>query len=813
MSANTNEQPKSLDATPVRVSSPVVVRLCDLKPGEHGYVAAIAPGSARTRLMELGLTPGTRVEVVRYGQKGCPVDVKVRGYRLSVRRAEARQIRVSSEPAGRLLTPQRRGCLRPNGSGHIPDRPAVFALVGNPNCGKTTLFNALTGLRQKVGNYPGVTVEHKTGRVRAGSREITIVDIPGLYGMNPQSPDEAVARDVLLGRVDEIPRPEAILNVVDANNLERNLLLTSQLMDLGLPMVVVLTMNDLAQQNGITVNPQALQNALGIPVIAVNADNRREGLAQARSALLGYGLACPVARTWTLDPKSEAALTTVHEAVCVNAHKSPSTGFAEAVMRLSNPGEGPCPICQEDFRDAVQSATDSLREAGTDFASAVTEARYRWVHSVVRAAVEHKHTRVAFGAERVDKLLMHPVLGYLVFLSVMALVFQTIFAWAAWPMDMIGHGVDRFAHFLSRSLPAGDLSDLLVNGVVGGVGTTLTFLPQILLLFLFIGLLEDTGYMARAAFLMDRFMNRVGLHGRSFIPLLSSFACAIPGIMAARTIDNRKARLVTILVAPLISCSARLPVYSLMIAATIPAVKVWGGVNLQGVTLLSMYLLGGIAAFGMAWIFRHTLLRGEQNTFIMELPPYRVPHWSSILLQMVERAWLFAQKAGTVILAMSVVMWFLSTYPKSPGLEKPQQVERSYVGRAGKVLEPLISPLGFDWRIGVGLISSFAAREVFVATMATIYNVEDSGVDNAVTLQTKLRNARLENGRKAFTPLLGICVMVYYVLAMQCISTIAVVRRETNGWKWPIFQVAYMTALAWIVTFAIRQFGIAMGWS
>ena len=402
---------------------------------------------------------------------------------------------------------------------------------------------------------------------------------------------------------------------------------------------------------------------------------------------------------------------------------------------------------------------------------------------------------------------MHPFWGYVLFFGVMAFVFQGIFTWAQIPMNWISAGIGALQHLATLHLPPGDLQDLIVNGILAGVGTTLTFLPQILLLFFAISLLEDTGYMARAAFLMDKIMSKVGLHGKSFIPLLSSFACAIPGILATRTIDDKKSRLVTILVAPLMSCSARIPVYTLMIAAFIPDApnrRVLGVFTLPGLTMMAMYFLGTFAAFGMAWVFKKTLLKGTAPVFFLEMPPYHAPNPRTVLMTMLERAWLFVQKAGTVILSVSIVLWFLSTYPKSPPtMPHAQRMAATYAGRTGLAIEPLIRPLGFDWKIGISLVSSFVAREVFVASYAELHDVKET--DNA-SLMTRLR------ADSSLSPLVAVCVMIYYVLAMQCLSTIAVVKRETNGWTWPLFMTGYMTALAWVVTFIVYQVGTAFGW-
>lgn len=802
--------------TPAPVLDRAPVPLTRLRPGEVGQIVSLSPGRARDRLMEMGLTSGVQIELVRFAPLGGPVDVKVRGYRLSLRRRDAEAVRVLAGECGADCPGQSGLCLDPLCPKGQPDvatsrAPITYAVIGNPNCGKTTLFNALTGLRQRVGNYPGVTVEKKEGQFDIEGRRVHLLDLPGLYALSPQSPDEAIARDVLLGRRQDVERPNAVINVIDASNLERNLLLTSQLMDLGLPMIIVLTMTDVARKNGVHVDPERLERALGIPVRSVVV-SRKHGVDALRHALTGVALVHPAGRPWSLSPLAETALANVQELVCKHSNLDPPSAFTEALLYLSRGGNRLPIDCPRPVRDAVLHHEAVMKEEGLDFAMEVTEARYAWVDAVTRMAVQDTHRKATTLSDQVDRIILHPVYGMALFLVLMAVVFHAIFSWAQTPMDLIGAGVDTLGGYLTTHMAEGDLRDLLVNGVLGGVGTTLTFLPQILLLLLFVGLLEDTGYMARAAFLMDRIMSRVGLHGRSFIPLMSSFACAIPGILATRTIDNRKSRLVTILVAPLMSCSARLPVYALMIAACIPPTLVFGFASLRGIVLISMYVLGTGAAFGMAYLFRKTLLKGESNLFLLELPPYRLPHPKTVLLQMLERTAQFLRKATTVILAMSVVLWALSTYPKMPDQPPSVQVEQSYAGRLGKTIEPLIRPLGFDWRIGISIVSSFAAREVFVASMGTIYNVGSDAGAESVTLQNKLRSERDPlTGKRVFTPLLGIAVMVYYVLAMQCISTIAVVRRETGSWGWALFQIAYMTALAWIVTFIVYQGGRALG--
>ena len=699
-----------------------------------------------------------------------------------------------------------------------PTPPApLYALVGNPNCGKTTLFNALTGLRQKVGNYPGVTVEKKQGRARLPEgRFAELIDLPGLYSLTPRSPDEAIARDVLLGHRSDTPQPQGILHVLDASNLERNLYLTSQVLELGLPTVIALTMTDLTAKSGRTVDAAALQEKLGVPVVVVLAD-KGEGLDALRFALQRLPqTAPPLPRDWMLPTDAEAEVAELAGLLQTHHHLSARQSGAEAVGLLMQPQLRP----EEEGRWApdvlahLGKDRENFARLGIDFPALMIEARYAWAQRVSSAALPAAKgpntSRRVSGTDKVDRIVMHPVWGYVIFFGVMMLVFQAIFTLAQIPMDWIGTGVSGLQAFVTNHMAAGPLQDLLVNGVLAGVGTTITFLPQILLLFFFIALLEDTGYMARAAFLMDKIMSKVGLHGKSFIPLLSSFACAIPGIMATRTIDDKKSRLVTILVAPLMSCSARIPVYTLMIAAFIPNRRVLGIFTLPGLTMMAMYFLGMAAAFGMAWLFKQTLLKGQPPLFFLEMPPYHKPSARTVLMTMLERAGLFLRRAGTLILAISVVLWFLTTYPKAPaGTPPSQQMAQSFAGHAGRAIEPVIRPLGFDWRIGVSLVSSFVAREVFVSSMGTIYSVGDkaSSADDAVrSLPDKLR------ADPFFSPLLAVCVMVYYVLAMQCLSTVAVVKRETGGWTWPLFMTGYMTVLAWGVTFLVYQVGTHFGW-
>ncbi|GAB4459165.1 MAG: ferrous iron transport protein B [Armatimonadaceae bacterium] len=707
-------------------------------------------------------------------------------------------------------------------SSSLSSRRPVLALVGNPNSGKTTLFNALTGLRQKVGNYPGVTVERKEGTVLLADGPATLIDLPGLYSLTPHAPDEQIARDVLLGYQSNVPRPDAIVNVVDASNLERNLYLTSQLLDLGLPVLVVLTMTDTARELGTAVDADALSEELGVPV-CITLASRRIGMENLLTALGSLPLqSLPAPRKWHLPPALEAETAELAALLRRERELSEPVAFSEALLLLARPDLDPSRWSPE-VQSHLAEDVARLQREDVDVSVAISEARYGDIGRIISRVLHREPELRTTLSDRLDRVFLHKFWGYVIFLAVMYLMFQAMFTWAAPAQDALEGVVNGIGQFVSDRMPEGDLKDLMVNGILGGVGNTVVFLPQILILFFFVSALEDTGYLARAAFLMDRLMSRVGLHGKSFIPLLSSYGCAIPGVMATRTIESERARLLTILVAPLMSCSARLPVYAVLIAAFIPNVLVAGflvgntklGITLPALTLFSMYALGTAATFGMAALFNRTLLKGEPPSFLLEMPPYRVPSIRTVLYQMWERAWLFLKRAGTIILSISIVLWFLASYPRAPeGTSSSEQVRQSYAGQMGRAIEPLIRPLGFDWKIGIGLISSFAAREVFVTAMGTIYNVgddlEEGQVEIAVGEKMK-EDVDPRTNKPTFTPLVAVALMVYYVLAMQCMSTVAVVKRETGGWKWPLFQIAYMTVLAWVVTFVVYQGGKLLG--
>lgn len=698
-----------------------------------------------------------------------------------------------------------------------PARPLRVAVMGNPNTGKSTLFNALTGLRQRVGNYAGVTVERAEGVFRRPSGErAVLVDLPGTYSLSASSPDEDVALAVLLGRMEGEPKPDVVVLVVDARNLERNLFLASQVLELGLPTVVALNQVDAAHDAGLTIDVPALIGEIGATVVPTVA-TRGEGLDHLKRAIDAAPSLPAAERRFSLPDAAAGALEPV-ESLLVSEGLTPAAASMEALRLLGVASFAGHLGGIDALPHAVAEARARVNAAGFDARSLEAELRYGWIGEVVERTVTRRLTSGAQEmSDRIDSVALHRVWGPLIFLGLMALVFQAIFSWAAPVMDGVEGVVAAFGTAVGNLLPEGDLRSLVVDGVIAGVGSVVVFLPQIAILFLFIGFLEDTGYMARAAFLMDRVMRGVGLHGRSFIPMLSGYACAVPAIMSARVIEDPKDRLATIMVLPLMSCSARLPVYTLLIGAFVPAVSVAGLFDLRGVTMLGMYLLGTLAALAMAAMFKRTLLKGPVRPLIMELPPYRLPDPRSLFLSVMQRCLLFLRRAGTVILAISILLWALASYPRTEvptelGAERSQEVQlaNSYLGRLGHIVEPAVRPLGFDWKIGVSIVSSFAAREVFVSSMGTIYGVGADDEDTAA-LTDRLRSERRADGTPAYTTLTAMSLMVFYVFALMCMSTSAITIRETGGGRvgvqWAALQFAYMLALAWGAAWVVYRIG------
>lgn len=709
----------------------------------------------------------------------------------------------------------------------------TIALAGNPNSGKTTIFNALTGLRQKVANYPGVTVEKKTGRCRLpDGRWAQIIDLPGAYSLVSRSPDEQIAMEVIRGLRADTPPPDVVIVVVDASNLQRNLYLVSQLVELGKPMVVALNMMDVAERRGLHVSADSLQRELGVPVVPVVA-HRRKGISELKQAILKARPA-PMP-DWPLPPEMKQELEALVKAVsdtnsCADPNFSKNPHILAERLLIGDFADFASVVSSQPLASKVDSARQRMRRMGIDPVQADIEAHYRWIEQVTDRAVATLDELAAMGAaapaaleyqqkkphfsDRLDAVLMHKLWGFAVFGAIMGLLFVSIF-WLAEPiMGLVESGVGWLGALVSPLLPAGPVRDLWTDGIVAGVGAVVVFVPQIAILFTFLAILEDSGYLARAAFLMDRVLAKVGLHGKSFIPLLSSFACAIPGIMATRTIENRKDRLATIFVAPFMSCSARLPVYALLIGTFFGAYSSL----VQGGIMLACYLLGIAAAAITAWIFKRTLLKGPAQAFILEMPSYKLPQISQIARAVIQNTGAFLTKAGTIIFCLSVILWAMTYYPRLPqakldelvgqdsNVVASEQLRYSIAGRFGHLIEPIISPLGYDWKMGVGLVGAFAAREVFVSTMGIVYSAGDAA-DDTTSLEAAMRADRYADGRPVWTPLVATSLLVWFVLAMQCMSTLAIVRRETSGWGWPIAMLLYMNALAYVVSLGVYQIG------
>lgn len=760
----------------------------------------------------------------------------------------------------------------------------TVALIGNPNTGKSTLFGALVGIHQHVGNYPGVTVEKKTGLMEFQGRRYEVIDLPGLYSLAPRSRDEMVAVDVLLGCEEGTSPVDAVICIVDAANLERHLYLVSQVLEFGLPTVLALNMVDVAERHGIRLDAKRLEERLGIPVIPMKA-HRRIGISELKVALAGAVERAGAQRDDESDEPGERGDREKHSSRAGGASASSAvfpemfqTEVAQLETLLSgrvvwNGYKGPpprylverllldvdgylqrtlLPNADGGAAEALGESRKRLAEAGWAVPGVETAARYTWASQVLEGIVSQPSRYAVTVSDRIDRVLTHRLWGSLIFVLVMFMVFQAVFVWAEPLMQAIEQGVELVGAWVESRMAEGALRSLLVDGVISGAGGVLVFLPQILILFAFIAILEDCGYMARAAYLMDRFMARIGLNGKSFIPLLSSFACAIPGIMATRVIENERDRLTTILAAPLMTCSARLPVYALLIAAFIPPRAYFGGlVNLQGLTLAALYALGILMAVVVALVLKKTIFRGDTPPFLMELPSYKWPSLRNAFHRVVERAVVFLRCAGTLILAVSILIWAALYYPHNrETVEAPHRAEiaqlearlaalnpdapervaaasrlaeiqreiageyqrQSLLGRAGRLIEPVFKPLGWDWRISSSVLASFPAREIVVATLGVIYNLGDDldteSEEGFQQLSAKLHAARWDGtDRPVFTVPVALSIMVFFALCAQCAATLAVIRRETNNWRWPLFTFTYMTILAYCGALVTYQLG------
>ncbi|KAA3619978.1 MAG: ferrous iron transport protein B [Calditrichaeota bacterium] len=694
-----------------------------------------------------------------------------------------------------------------------------IALVGNPNCGKTTLFNALTGLRQKVANYPGVTVERKFGDFAdSEGTKFRLIDLPGLYSIASRSLDEKIASDIITGSSPHEPPLDLIIVAADATNLGRGLFLCSQIDELGIPIILVLNMMDVAEKEGIKIDVQALSENLQIPIIPAVA-KKEIGIPELRQAITTI-------KNQKKNPQKTGFLFSNIEKNGVvkpiiswfgNAHKmSAKVALIEALKVISddkslqrwtaNSGD-------HELNGLVQKARESFSKNTIPWEQVEIQARYDAIDKIINKVVIHRPNPEPSLNDKIDRFLTHKILGPIIMFLVLSAIFQAVYSWAEAPMELIENSIASTGEVVRHYLPAGMLRDLLVDGVISGVGAVLVFLPQIMLLFLFVSILEDSGYLSRVAFILDRAMARIGLSGQSVIPLLSSFACAIPGIMAARTIHNTRDRLITILVAPFMSCSARLPVYTLMIGAFIPNIWFGGFFYLPALTLLGMYFLGIVISILSASLLGKFVIKGQSSNFIMELPPYRIPVWRFIFLRVYEAGSAFVKNAGKIILAISIILWFLATFPRTDSANNSNNIDQTYAGQLGHFIEPAIQPLGFDWKIGVGLITSFAAREVMVSTLGTLYNIQDAD-ETSIGLRDAMKKDKNDiTGKPVFTHLTALSLMVFFVLACQCMSTLAIIRRETNTWRWPLALFIYMLILAYSASFVLYQTGLFLGFT
>jgi ferrous iron transport protein B len=672
-----------------------------------------------------------------------------------------------------------------------------IALVGNPNCGKSSLFNALTGLNQRVGNFPGVTVDKKTGRTSLSTGEVlNMVDLPGTYSLYPKSDDEVVTFDVLFDD-DEAVKIDLVIVVVDASNLKRNLLFCSQIMDIKKPMVVVLTMMDIARQKGIQIDVNGLSRELGITVLAVNPRNNK-GITALKKQLEMTLSQTHEASVRDFIDNYQLAKQTVD---IVKKYKQVTSDYAAihfaSAFQVLN-------IISAQDKQNLAADLQQIQFNKTKIQAEETLLRYGRIKKIMaNCVVESDPLKKELFSRQVDGILLHPVYGNLFLLVVLFFLFQSIFWLAQYPMEWIDMAFGQLIQFLKSTLPNNFLTDLLINGVLAGINGVVVFIPQIMILFGLITLLEDSGYMSRISFLSDRLMRSVGLNGKSVMPLISAVACAVPAIMAARTIENKKEKLITILITPFMSCSARLPVYTILISLVIPNTSILGIFNLQGIVMMGLYVLGFLMALLSAFILNLWIQAKERSIFLMELPVYRMPRWSNMALTMVQKAKVFVFDAGKIILLISIILWALSSY--GPSKESSQWIaktslEQSFAGKAGKLIEPAIKPLGFDWKIGIALITSFAAREVFVGTMATLYSVD---VEDDKTLLQKMNTAVRPDGTKVYTLPTGLSLLLFYVFAMQCMSTMAIVKRETGSWKYPILQFVFMGLVAYLSSFLI----------
>ncbi len=824
-----------------------ICTLADLKPGESGTIINIeasctASSHRRRRLMEMGFCHNTTIKCIRVAPFGDPVEYRLRHYNISLRKHQARTIQVCT-PATQHTEASKSLVLTPPEPIELTSEatiPATVALLGNPNCGKTSLFNRLTGLRQKVANYAGVTVTKTTGQCHIKKQQCTLIDLPGTYSLAPTSPDEQVTCDTLLGRRNDTDVPDCLLVILDAANLPHHLYILNEAIELGLPTVVALNMIDRAEHLGIQIDHTALSTYIGAPVIPVSAYTR-VGIEQLRTALSQARVPHHPPAQHIPDLLSEAIDT---------AHAGISTAFThtskersrlltqrlicenDSIIRYAKNGD-------ESLVVMVTEAQKKLAAAQIDPVATDIESRFEWVDAIMHTWVTTPSTNVGTQSqmhERLDRVLVHPVFGLIGFSAIMFAVFYTVFSVAAPLSDMVEEGIGTFSVWVCSFINPGAFYDLIHDGVFAGVGGVLVFIPQIALLFLLLSILEDSGYLARASFLMDRILSQVGLHGKSFIPLLSSHACAIPGIMAARSIGNTSDRLITMFVAPFMACSARLPVYTLLIAVFFASESALT----QSLIFFGLYAFGIVAAFLTAYIGRKCTMHNSSQSFVLEFPAYKIPQLRAIARSMFDNAMHFVKKAGTIILAFSVLIWAALRYPEisledkqatiqEHGMSLAQwesieqkaetsvepaalnhytaiqhaieakQTEESIAGIIGHSIEPLIAPMGFDWKIGIGLLGAFGAREVFVSTIGITYSLGSDTDEENTDLHAAIRADTRDDGTPLWTIPVVISLFIWFAIAMQCISTVAIMHKETGSWKWSLGQLVYMNGLAFIL--------------
>ena len=765
-------------------------------------VRVMGDGAFRQRLLEMGFVRGAKVTVLKNAPLKDPVEYMIMGTHISLRHSEAAQVEVTDQNAEFCdMEDAFNGVVETEVAGVDPmaDNVLRVVLVGNPNCGKTSLFNNATGAREKVGNYGGVTVDSKEGWFNVGGRKVQLVDLPGTYSLTEYTPEEMYVRTYIRDN-----HPDAILNIVDAGNLERNLYLTTQLMDMNIPMVIALNMWDEMEKSGDKLDIEMMSRLLGARMIPITAYN-------------GHGIKEVLEATMDAIDESEKETlhhnvnygTLIEDSLKTLGEMCPSMDRYTVLKILENDQHALLLLKGQSNADHVKATATELRQRierdyNDDIVSIITDLKYGFVRGALAETLTPNPDR-ATGETKpgysLDRLLTNRWLALPILLVLMWLMFEATFTLGAYPQGWIENGIGWLGEWIGKALPDGILRDLIVDGIIGGVGGVLVFLPQILILFFFISLLEDSGYMARAAFIVDRIMHRVGLHGKSFIPYLIGFGCGVPAIMATRTLENRRDRIVTILTVPFMSCSARLPAYLLLVAAFFTAK--------QGLILMSIYLIGILVAALTAILLSKTILKHDKTQFVMELPPYRKPTARNATIHMWSKGKQYLQKMATVILAASIIVWALGYFPRHEGQTPQEQIENSYMGMMGKAIEPVVAPLGFNWQMGVSVLTGAAAKEIVVSTMGVLYTGEADANEESASLKEKLQTATKPNGEHVFNPIVAYSFMLFILLYFPCIAALAAIRREA-GTKWMIFEIIYTTAVAWLVSFVFYQIAIAI---